>query len=1051
MKNRRFYLLSVLVILFITICSCKDDREEPSNTFGSITFPSTEDMQPVFPSQGGTTFLSFTATEDWTAALVNTRADGWITISPASGGKGEVEIGIITEANDTFDERNATIVLKCGTDTKNIVVTQKQKDALTITSSKYEVERKGGNISIEVKANIEFEVEIKSDWIKQIKNTRALATSNLNFSIEPNETEEKREGEIIIKSGELSETVKIYQGNGDFITLTQKDFTLSEEGGNVDVEIKSTLDYEVKMLSEIDWITEIQTRAISTHTRHYEIAPNESDDSREAKIVFYNPKDESIADTISIYQMYKGAILVARDEYQFGNKGGILNFKVVTNVEMRFDVVITDSWIRQVEPTRALMQSDLSFIISENAEQKDREGKVIIKDKNSDKQQLITVKQSYVDLEREALIAFYKATNGDNWINNTNWCSDKPISEWYGITRVGSLYSLELGNNNLTGILPKEIGKLITFTHLTLWDNQLSGEIPKEIGELINLRGLYLNNNKLSGKIPDEIWTLPSLAFLHLSGNKLSGEISSAIQNAKGLEQISLMNNLLTGTLPNEIYGLSNLTELSIDGNQLDGNISENIGQLIKLRRFSAAQAGLKGEIPNSIYQLYSLEELILNGNSLSGRISENIENLQKLDLFDISNNNITGNIPKNIGNIKSLTRFLVNGNNIEGNIPEEFVDLPLLKLLWLFGNRLQGSIPGKLLRSPKWKTWIPTFDILPQQNGYTLLEEDFYASSDFSKDGEITILQTHTKGNGIKLVVMGDLFVDTDMESGGKYETMMKKAVENYFSVEPFKSLREYYDVVSIKAVSKNDLMSGESAFETKWTTQFYGDENKCQEYARKALGVSNLDNIQVIMVLNVCIGMANCSWYTNSFSIANCPYGGNSDDTFEELIHHEANGHGFGFLHDEYSNVDYGIISAPDIEAKQRAYNNYGWFANIDFTSDPSQVKWKHFINDSRYINESIGVFEGALFEKGIYRPTEFSIMRTTQGQFNAPSREAIYKRAMKLAYGDDWVYDYEKFVEFDAPARTATRSIPYPSRILKNTKHVPPIIYNYPAVPQ
>lgn len=872
MKNRKFYLLSLLVILYIAVCSCRDDREEIPATSGSIIFPTTEDTQPIFPSKGGTASLSFTATGDWTATTTDTRRSDWVTVEPSFGNKGEVQIAITLAPNETSDNRSVAIALKCGTNT----------------------------------------------------------------------------------------------------------------------------------------------------------------------------------DTISVYQVSKDAIVVARDEYQFNNEGGELNFKVQSNVE--FDVMASESWIQQISPSmKDAIKDNLSFTILPNATNKNRQGNITIKEKEGNKQQIIIIKQTYGDSERAALITFYKATNGDNWINKTNWCSDKPINEWYGITTVGSLYSLNLGNNNLTGIVPKEIGKLINFSHITLWDNQLSGEIPKEIGELINLRGLYLNNNKLSGKIPDEIWTLPSLAFLHLSGNELSGEISSAIQNAKGLEQISLMNNLLTGTLPNEIYKLRNLTELSIDGNQFDGNISENIGQLTKLRRFSAAQTGLKGEIPNSIYQLYSLEELILNGNSLSGRISENIENLQKLDLFDISNNNITGNIPKNIGNIKSLTRFLVNGNNIEGNIPEEFVDLPLLKLLWLFGNRLQGSIPGKLLRSPKWKTWIPTFDILPQQNGYTLLEEDFYASSDFSKDGEITILQTHTKGNGIKLVVMGDLFVDTDMESGGKYETMMKKAVENYFSVEPFKSLREYYDVVSIKAVSKNDLMSGESAFETKWTTQFYGDENKCQEYARKALGVSNLDNIQVIMVLNVCIGMANCSWYTNSFSIANCPYGGNSDDTFEELVHHEANGHGFGFLHDEYSSVDYGIISAPDIEAKQRAYNNYGWFANIDFTSDPSQVKWKHFINDSRYINESIGVFEGALFEKGIYRPTEFSIMRTTQGQFNAPSREAIYKRAMKLAYGDDWVYDYEKFVEFDVPARAATRSIPYPSRILKNTKHVPPIIYNYPAVPQ
>ena len=129
------------------------------------------------------------------------------------------------------------MVLKCGTVSKNIVVVQKQKDALTVTSSKYEVDGEGGNVSVEVKANISFEVEVKADWIKQqTEKTRALTTSNLNFTIEPNDTGDKREGEIIIKSGELSETVKVYQGYKGFITLTKKDFTIPEEGGNVDIE-----------------------------------------------------------------------------------------------------------------------------------------------------------------------------------------------------------------------------------------------------------------------------------------------------------------------------------------------------------------------------------------------------------------------------------------------------------------------------------------------------------------------------------------------------------------------------------------------------------------------------------------------------------------------------------------------------------------------------------------------------------------------------------------------------------------------------------------------
>ena len=379
MRNNIYNLLSLFMLLLSVVCSCKDDNNEPTppEPSSEITIPSSENLNPVLSQEGGTVSISFTTTADWTASLVNTRAESWITVTPNSGSKGKNEITITATTNETYDERNATVVLKCGSDSKNIVVTQKQKDALTVTSSKYEVASKGGNISVEVKANINFEVEVKADWIKQVKssNTRALTTSNLNFTIEPNETGDKREGEIIIKSGELSETVKVYQGFENFITLTQKDFTIPEEGGNVDIEIKSTLNYEVKMLSDVDWITEVQSRAVSTHTHHYTVSPNDTYDSREVKIVFYDPKDKNVADTVTIYQLQKDAIVLAQDEYIMEAKGGELDFTVSANVE--FKVSVSADWIEQIS-TRGLIDKRLKFVVKENTSDENRETVITI-------------------------------------------------------------------------------------------------------------------------------------------------------------------------------------------------------------------------------------------------------------------------------------------------------------------------------------------------------------------------------------------------------------------------------------------------------------------------------------------------------------------------------------------------------------------------------------------------------------------------------------------------------------------------------------------------
>lgn len=376
MRIRVYYLFSVFMFLLISLYSCKDDNENPSpNPSFEITIDE-GNTHPVISQQGGTIYIPFTATGEWSASMINNRAESWITINPSSGNSGNIELSITASANETYDERNATIVLQCGDDKKEIVLTQKQKDALTVTSSKYEVSSVGGNISVEVKANIEYEIEVKDDWIKQVENqeTRALTSSIFNFEVDYNDSGEKREGEIIIKSGNLSETIKVYQEYEYFITLTKKEFSLPEEGGIVDIEIKSTIDYDVKISSDVDWITEVQRRAVSTHTRYYQVEPNENYDSREAKIIFYNTEDETIADTVSIYQVYKEAIIVTKEEYQMEAEGGILNFSVGSNID--FKISVSDGWIKQIE-TRGLTEKQLTFSVEENPTEESRTGFII--------------------------------------------------------------------------------------------------------------------------------------------------------------------------------------------------------------------------------------------------------------------------------------------------------------------------------------------------------------------------------------------------------------------------------------------------------------------------------------------------------------------------------------------------------------------------------------------------------------------------------------------------------------------------------------------------
>lgn len=319
---------------------------------------------------------------------------------------------------------------------------------------------------------------------------------------------------------------------------------------------------------------------------------------------------------------------------------------------------------------------------------------------------------------------------------------------------------------------------------------------------------------------------------------------------------------------------------------------------------------------------------------------------------------------------------------------------------------------------------------------GYRITEEghspfDFlYASTDYSKDGEVVCLQKASEGAGINLIFLGDGFLDKDMETGGKYETVMRKWMEQFFVYEPYKTFRNWFSVYTVKVVSKHGLF-GSPELERKLTrdteageTDEGGNRNAvlidvCNQYAGLVPNPNGQEN-KVCVFLNIdnSLGRSWCDWYSDGSCL------GVIFESIEHrptVVNHELGGHGFAFLDDEYS-----LYDKPHPNA-QEAYENawqYGMLLNLDWRSDPEQVQWSHFLKDPRYSEEGLGVFEGGgYYSKGVFRPTENSMMRMDYAPgavFNAPSREAIYRHIMRLGLGEDWTFDYDTFVEADAAGR-------------------------------
>ena len=214
--------------------------------------------------------------------------------------------------------------------------------------------------------------------------------------------------------------------------------------------------------------------------------------------------------------------------------------------------------------------------------------------------------------DRAALVALYNATDGDNWADNTNWLSDRPLNEWHGVTtnEESRVVHLVLIENNLSGTIPPELSNLSNLQRLWLWSNQLTGPIPPEIGNLSDLWSLNLNRNELTGTIPPEIGNMSNLRTLSLWGNQLTGAIPPEIGNMSNLKYLYLTDNHLTGVVPPEIGNLSNLRELALDNNELTGAIPPEIGSLYNLETLGLSSNELTGPLPQSLTRLTNLRYL---------------------------------------------------------------------------------------------------------------------------------------------------------------------------------------------------------------------------------------------------------------------------------------------------------------------------------------------------------------------------------------------------------------------------------------------------------
>ena len=379
--------ISIFCLTCFFASSCQKDDVKPITNDTIIT--ATEYI--IFGVDADTYQLKFSSSGTWTATISD-NASSWCRLNKRSGFSGDNIIDIIVDNNNSYDERNASISIICGKAKSIITITQKQKDALILESNKIEVSEQESVISLTVQSNVDYNYVLDDNcksWVHTNSGiSKALSTSRLSFKVDANEDLTQREGKIYITAGLLTEVVTIFQmGSEPKLVISENNIIVSSTGEIIKIEISSNTEYEYK-LPDVDWITEPQSRTLSEYTHYFKIDENLSYDQRSAEIPFIN-KANGETEIVTITQMQKDAIIIARNNYNISGEQQILDFTVNTNVD--FEINISSEWIQEYtqESSRSLTERHLSLLIDANPSTTERSA---------------TISLNYNDLKQTILI-----------------------------------------------------------------------------------------------------------------------------------------------------------------------------------------------------------------------------------------------------------------------------------------------------------------------------------------------------------------------------------------------------------------------------------------------------------------------------------------------------------------------------------------------------------------------------------------------------------------------------------------------------------------------
>lgn len=384
---KRFLPLTALVFGFMMFMSC---QQAPSLLVsGPRSFNFTRD--------GGSQSITFTCNRDWSVSST----ESWVTVFPSSGtpADGEVAVKINCAPNTTYDARSATITVKVEDLSESITITQDTGIGLIVSPKTFDLTNAEQVIEIEVQKNVQYTVAIDNEsakWIKQ-GGTKALTTDKISFTIAANTAYDNREGKIVFKQldGDLTETVTIRQNQTNGLFITTSTYNLSNEAHTLSVEVKANVVFEVT--SQANWITYVETKALTASTIVLDIPANTSYDNRIGTVLVKQTNGD-LSGIITINQNQTDFLAVTPTSLELSNLEQSVEITVSQNVD--YSVVIPDdarTWVavQGDVQTKGVVDDKVVLYFAKNTTYDDRETSVTIKQVDGSLAETVKIKQAY--------------------------------------------------------------------------------------------------------------------------------------------------------------------------------------------------------------------------------------------------------------------------------------------------------------------------------------------------------------------------------------------------------------------------------------------------------------------------------------------------------------------------------------------------------------------------------------------------------------------------------------------------------------------------------